>query len=221
MEPEPIHILTRQPSLANQFIAELRDVTIQRDSMRFRRNLERLGEILAYQISTQLPYALQPVQTPLTTCEQQQLVEYPVLATVLRAGLPFHQGFLNYFDRSPSAFVAAYRMEATSEITVNIDYLAGPPLAGRVLVLVDPMLATGTSMALTYKAMLRFGTPSHVHIAAAIGSPEGVARIRQEVPEATLWLGTLDEGLNERAYIVPGLGDAGDLAFGSKVWKEE
>ena len=217
MEPELVHILTRQPSLANQFIAELRDVTIQRDSWRFRHNLERLGELLAYHISTQLKYAPQLVQTPLTTCEQLQLVEYPVLATVLRAGLPFHQGFLNYFDRSPSAFVAAYRREASADITVNIDYLAGPSLAGRVLVLVDPMLATGTSLALTYQAMLRFGTPSHVHIAAAIASPAGVARIQQELPRAQLWLGALDESLNEQAYIVPGLGDAGDLAFGAKI----
>lgn len=217
MEPDSVYILTRQPSLANQFIAELRDVHIQRDSLRFRRNLERLGELLAYHISTQLNYTSQLVQTPLTTCEQLQLVEYPVLATVLRAGLPFHQGFLNYFDRSPSAFVAAYRREATADITVNIDYLAAPSLAGRVLVLVDPMLATGTSLALTYQAMLRFGTPSQVHIAAAIASPAGVARIRQELPQAQLWLGALDDHLNEQAYIVPGLGDAGDLAFGAKI----
>lgn len=213
----PVYILTEEPSIASQFISELRNVQVQRDSMRFRRNLERLGEVLAYKISTQLTYAPQQIQTPLATCEQQQLIEYPVLATVLRAGLPFHQGFLNYFDQSPSAFVAAYRMEATSEIAVNVDYLAGPSLEGRVLLLVDPMLATGTSLALTYKAMLRFGTPSQVHIAAAIASPEGVAHIQQQLPEAIIWLGALDERLNERAYIVPGLGDAGDLAFGAKI----
>ena len=203
--------------MANQFISELRNVAIQRDSMRFRRNLERLGEILAYKISTRLAYAPQQVQTPLTTCEQQQLIEYPVLATVLRAGLPFHQGFLNYFDQSPSAFVAAYRLEATSEISVNVDYLAAPSLQGRVLLLVDPMLATGKSLALTYKAMLKFGTPSQVHIAAAIASPEGLKHIQEEVPEAMLWLGSLDDYLNDRSYIVPGLGDAGDLAFVSKI----
>lgn len=217
MESDNIYILTRQPSLANQFIAELRNVHIQRDSMRFRRNLERLGEVLAYNISTRLQYTPQQVKTPLTACEQLQLAEYPVLATVLRAGLPFHQGFLNYFDQSPSAFAAAYRLEASSEITVNVDYLAAPSLEGRVLLLADPMLATGKSLALTYKAMLRFGLPSQVHIAAAIASPEGVAHIRQEVPHATIWLGALDECLNERAYIVPGLGDAGDLAFGAKL----
>ncbi|RDC61458.1 uracil phosphoribosyltransferase [Adhaeribacter pallidiroseus] len=212
-----VHILTEEPSIASQFISELRNVEVQRDSMRFRRNLERLGEVLAYKISTQLTYAPQQIQTPLASCEQQQLTDYPVLATVLRAGLPFHQGFLNYFDQSPSAFVAAYRLEATSEITVNVDYLAGPSLEERVLLLVDPMLATGTSLALTYKAMLRFGTPREVHIAAAIASPEGVKHIQEQLPEAILWLGALDDHLNERAYIVPGLGDAGDLAFGSKI----
>ncbi|MDQ4141887.1 MAG: uracil phosphoribosyltransferase [Bacteroidota bacterium] len=217
MPSDSIYILTEEPSVASQFISELRNVQVQRDSMRFRRNLERLGEILAYKISTRLTYAPQQIQTPLATCEQQLLVDYPVLATVLRAGLPFHHGFLNYFDKSPSAFVAAYRLEATSEIAVNVDYLAAPSLEGRVLLLVDPMLATGTSLALTYKAMLRFGTPSQVHIAAAIASPEGVNHIRQELPHAMVWLGALDDHLNERSYIVPGLGDAGDLAFGSKI----
>jgi uracil phosphoribosyltransferase len=213
----PVYILTEEPSIASQFISELRNVEVQCDSMRFRRNLERLGEVLAYKVSTGLSYTTRQIQTPLATCEQQQLIEYPVLATVLRAGLPFHQGFLNYFDQSPSAFVAAYRLEATSEIAVNVDYLAGPSLEGRVLLLVDPMLATGTSLALTYKAMLRFGTPRQVHIAAAIASPEGVKHIQEQLPEAILWLGALDDHLNERAYIVPGLGDAGDLAFGSKI----
>ncbi|QNF33387.1 uracil phosphoribosyltransferase [Adhaeribacter swui] len=213
----PVYILTEEPSIASQFISELRNVQVQRDSMRFRRNLERLGEVLAYKISTRLTYAPQQIQTPLAICEQQQLMEYPVLATVLRAGLPFHQGFLNYFDQSPSAFVAAYRREATSEISVNVDYLTGPSLEGRVLLLVDPMLATGSSLALTYKAMLRFGNPREVHIAAAIASPEGLKHIQEQLPQAIIWLGALDDHLNERAYIVPGLGDAGDLAYGTKI----
>ena len=212
-----IYILNRKPSVANHFIAELRDVNVQKDSMRFRRNLERLGEILAYRISTQLVYQPQPVQTPLAVSEEQVLLDFPVLATVLRAGLPFHQGFLNYFDQATSAFVAAYRVEATSEISVHVDYLAAPSLEGKVLLLVDPMLATGKSLALTYKAMLRFGTPRQVHIAAAIASPEGVAHLQQELPEAHIWLGALDEKLNAKSYIVPGLGDAGDLAFGAKI----
>ncbi|QMU30787.1 uracil phosphoribosyltransferase [Adhaeribacter radiodurans] len=217
MPSDSVNILTQEPSVASQFISELRNVEVQQDSMRFRRNLERLGEIMAYKISTQLTYAPQQIQTPLAICEQQLLVDYPILATVLRAGLPFHQGFLNYFDKSPSAFVAAYRIEATSEIAVNVEYLVAPSLEGRVLLLVDPMLATGTSLALTYKAMLRFGTPSQVHIAAAIASPEGVNHIRQQLPHARLWLGALDDHLNDRSYIVPGLGDAGDLSFGSKI----
>ena len=215
-EPK-IFILNQEPSVANHFIAELRDVRVQRDSMRFRRNLERLGEILAYKISTGLSYRTEAVETPLALTSELVLVDFPVLATVLRAGLPFHQGFMNYFDQASSAFVAAYRMEATSEISVQVDYLAAPSLEGKVLLLVDPMLATGKSLALTYKAMLRFGMPREVHLAAAIASPEGVAHIQAALPQAHIWLGALDERLDENFYIVPGLGDAGDLAFGAKI----
>ncbi|GAB3830895.1 uracil phosphoribosyltransferase [Hymenobacter jeollabukensis] len=212
-----VHIVCAEPSIANHFLAELRDVTVQRDSLRFRRNLQRLGEIIAYRISSQLDYRHKTVQTPLAESEGELLEDFPVLATVLRAGLPFHQGFLNYFDQSPSAFVAAYRIEATSRVEVQVDYLAAPDLNGRVLILADPMLATGKSLALTYRAMLRFGRPRQVHIAAVIASPEGVQHVMQEVPEAQLWLAALDDHLNEHAYIVPGLGDAGDLAYGSKL----
>lgn len=212
-----IFILNQEPSVANHFIAELRNINVQKDSMRFRRNLERLGEILAYKISGRLDYASKNIQSPLAVSEEQLLTDFPVLATVLRAGLPFHQGFLNYFDQSGSAFVAAYRVEATSEITVHVDYLAVPSLEGKVLLLVDPMLATGKSLVMTYKAMLRFGQPRQVHIAAAIASPEGIAHVQAELPEAHLWLGAVDQKLNEHAYIVPGLGDAGDLAFGPKL----
>ena len=215
-EPK-IFILNQEPSVANHFIAELRDVRVQRDSMRFRRNLERLGEILAYKISTGLSYRTEAVETPLALTSELVLEDFPVLATVLRAGLPFHQGFMNYFDQASSAFVAAYRMEATSEISVQVDYLAAPSLEGKVLLLVDPMLATGKSLALTYKAMLRFGMPREVHLAAAIASPEGLAHIQAALPQAHIWLGALDERLDENFYIVPGLGDAGDLAFGAKI----
>ena len=215
-EPK-IFILNQEPSVANHFIAELRDVRVQRDSMRFRRNLERLGEILAYKISTGLSYRTEVVETPLALTSELVLEDFPVLATVLRAGLPFHQGFMNYFDQASSAFVAAYRMEATSEISVQVDYLAAPSLEGKVLLLVDPMLATGKSLALTYQAMLRFGMPREVHLAAAIASPEGVAHIQAALPQAHIWLGALDERLDENFYIVPGLGDAGDLAFGAKL----
>lgn len=217
MDQVAVHVLNREPSVANNFIAELRDTSVQKDALRFRRNLERLGEILAYRISAFLPYAPKEVQTPLALTTEQVLAEQPILCTVLRAGLPFHQGFMNYFDAAPSAFVAAYRTEATQEIEVHVDYLVAPDLQDRILILVDPMLATGTSLALTYKALLRYGTPRHTYVAAAIASPEGVRHLQDSLSNATLWLGALDEKLNEHAYIVPGLGDAGDLAFGAKL----
>lgn len=220
-EPAPatsrLHVVCAEPSIANHFLAELRDVDVQKDSLRFRRNLQRLGEIIATRISTQLSYTPQVVKTPLGEAASQLLRDFPVLATVLRAGLPFHQGFLNYFDQSPSAFAAAYRIEGTAQVQVQLDYLTAPRLDERVLILADPMLASGKSLVQTYRAMLRFGTPRQVHIAAVIASPEGVAYVMREIPEATLWLAAVDEKLNEQAYIVPGLGDAGDLAFGSKM----
>lgn len=212
-----VHVLNSEPSVANNFIAELRDIRVQKDPMRFRRNLERLGEILAYKVSTALSYTSKEVQTPLALTTEQVLSEQPILCTVLRAGLPFHHGFMNYFDAATSAFVAAYRIEASQEIAVHVDYLVAPDLQDKVLILVDPMLATGKSLALTYQALLRYGTPRHTHLAAAIASPEGVAHIQRSLSNVTLWLGALDERLNEHAYIVPGLGDAGDLAFGPKL----
>ena len=212
-----IHVVCAEPSIANHFLAELRDREVQKDGLRFRRNLQRLGEIMAYRISTHLSYTDQAIQTPLAETTGKLLRDFPVLATVLRAGLPFHQGFLNYFDQSPSAFVAAYRVEGTATVTVQVDYLSAPRLDERVLILVDPMLATGKSLVQTYRAMLRFGTPRQVFIAAVIASPEGLAYVTQEIPEANFWLAAIDERLNEHAYIIPGLGDAGDLAFGSKL----
>ncbi|CAN5918371.1 uracil phosphoribosyltransferase [soil metagenome] len=212
-----VHVLNREASVASIFIAELRDVQVQKDAMRFRRNLERLGEIMAYKVSTALEYAPKEVQTPLAIAYEQVLAEQPILCTVLRAGLPFHQGFLNYFDQALSAFVAAYRIESSQELAVHVDYLVAPDLQDKVLILVDPMLATGTSLALTYQALLRFGKPRHTHLAAAIASPEGVRHIQKSLTDVTLWLGALDDKLNEHAYIVPGLGDAGDLAFGAKL----
>ncbi len=217
MADKVVHILTKENSIANYFLAQLRDVNVQKDSMRFRRNLERLGEIMAYEISKTLPFAPQKVQTPLAETTIQLPTEFPVLATVLRAGLPFHHGFLNYFDASESAFVAAYRIERTSDISIQVDYLTSVSLENKILLLVDPMLATGGSLALTYQAMLRYGTPRETHIAAAVASPEGVANIQQQLPEVNLWVGAIDEKLNEHAYIVPGLGDAGNLAFGAKI----
>ncbi|UOQ54627.1 uracil phosphoribosyltransferase [Hymenobacter cellulosivorans] len=212
-----VRIVCAEPSIANHFLAELRDVDVQRDSLRFRRNLQRLGEIIAYRISSQLSYTEKVVKTPLAESSSKQLRDFPVLATVLRAGLPFHQGFLNYFDQSPSAFAAAYRIEGTSQVQVQVDYLSAPNLDERVLILADPMLASGKSLVQTYRAMLRFGQPRQVHIAAVIASPEGVEYVTREIPEATLWVAAVDDHLNEHAYIVPGLGDAGDLSYGSKL----
>jgi uracil phosphoribosyltransferase len=215
--PERVHVVCAEPSIANHFLAELRDVDVQRDSLRFRRNMQRLGEIMAYKISSELSYTEKSVQTPLGASVSKQLHDFPVLATVLRAGLPFHQGFLNYFDQSPSAFAAAYRIEGTAQVRVQVDYLSAPSLDERVLILADPMLASGKSLVQTYRAMLRFGQPRQVHIAAVIASPEGVEYVTREIPEATLWVAAIDEKLNELAYIVPGLGDAGDLSYGSKL----
>ena len=218
MEKSNIHILTHTPSLANHFIAELRDVKVHGDSLRFRRNLERLGELLAYEISKKLPYKAADLTTPLADTQTMLLAEQPVLATILRAGLPLYNGMLNYFDRAYSTFVGAYRVEEeNTELQINMEYLASTNLHGKILILADPMLATGRSLVKSYKGMLRHGEPKQVHVAAAIASPEGVAYVQQEMPEAMLWLGALDDHLNERFYIVPGLGDAGDLAFGPKI----
>ncbi|MFT2009262.1 uracil phosphoribosyltransferase [Pontibacter sp. 13R65] len=218
MEKSNLHILTSQPSLANHFVAELRDIRVQQDSLRFRRNLERLGELLAYEISKTLPYTSTSITTPLGERETELLVEQPVLATILRAGLPMYHGMINYFDKAFSAFVGAYRAEeAGKDVEVNMEYMASSNLNNRVLILADPMLATGKSLVKSYKGMLRHGQPRQVHIAAVIASPEGVAYVQQEIPDVQLWLGDLDERLNEHFYIVPGLGDAGDLAFGPKI----
>ncbi|MDX5417576.1 MAG: uracil phosphoribosyltransferase [Hymenobacteraceae bacterium] len=218
MERSNIHILTETPSLANHYVAELRDVRVHGDSLRFRRNLERLGELLAYEISKKLPYTSATVNTPLATTETMLLAEQPVLATILRAGLPLYQGMLNYFDKAYSTFVGAYRVEAeNTALEINMEYLASTNLHDKVLILADPMLATGRSLVKSYKGMLRHGKPKQVHIAAAIAAPEGLAFVQQEIPEAIVWLGALDDHLDERSYIVPGLGDAGDLAFGPKV----
>lgn len=212
-----MHILTQENSIASYFLAQLRDVNVQKDTMRFRRNLERLGEIMAYEISKTLPFSARKLQTPLAETTVQLPVEFPVIATVLRAGLPFHHGFLNYFDASESAFVAAYRIEKTDDVTIQVDYMTSVSLEDKILLLVDPMLATGKSLALTYQAMLRFGKPREVHIAAIVASPEGVAHVQKQLPDVKLWLCALDEKLNEHAYIVPGLGDAGNLAYGAKI----
>ena len=212
-------VFSDQPSIVNQYLAELRNIGTQKDRLRFRRNLERIGELMAYEISKTLPYQNVKVQTPLGVAETQLLLRQPVLATIMRAGLPFHQGLLNYFDEADNAFVGAYRGYVTDEdeFEIEMDYIVGPDLTGRTLILVDPMLATGRSLEKVYHAMLRYGIPSQTHVAAVIASPEGVRYLQERMPQCRLWLGTVDDHLNEHYYIVPGLGDAGDLAFGPKV----
>jgi len=218
--PVATHILGEKRSLFGQFLAEIRDVSIQQDRLRFRRNLERIGEVFALEISRVLDYKTVAVETPLGTANCQVLEEQPVVASILRAGLPLHQGLLNYFDRAENTFISAYRKHHgdADSFDVEIEYLSSPSLDNRVVILCDPMLATGSSMVLAYKALLERGTPRHVHVVAAIASKQGVEFTIRSLPEnITLWLGAVDPELTSRAYIVPGLGDAGDLAFGTKI----
>ena len=211
-------ILSNQPSIANQFLAELRDIRTQQDRMRFRKNLERLGELLAYEVSKTLSYQTKEVQTPLQSTQMELPVDQVVLVAVLRAALPFYQGFLNSFDQAESGFIGAFRQEDGEKIGVNLGYHASPNLENKVLILVDPMLATGTSCVTALKTLLEHGTPKAIHIVAAFAAPEGVEYLSRHLNISySLWLGTLDEKLNSKSYIVPGLGDAGDLAFGEKL----
>ncbi|MDI3528013.1 MAG: uracil phosphoribosyltransferase [Tenuifilum sp.] len=214
-----IHELGQQNSILNQFIAELRDVNVQNDSMRFRRNLERCGEIFAYEISKVLAYKNVQVQTPLGTADVQISSDNIVLATILRAGLPLHQGMLNYFDKAQNAFISAYRKyDKDGTFRIQFEYISCPSIEGKTLVLIDPMLATGASMLLAYKALLEHGKPSHTHIVSVIASKDGVNYMKRNLSpnEATLWTGAIDDELTVKSYIVPGLGDAGDLAYGKK-----
>lgn len=207
------------PSLVSQYMSELRDVNIQGDMLRFRRNLERIGEIMAYEISKTLRYGEVTVQTPLAPCSCERIDEPLVLATIFRAGVPFHQGFLNYFDHAQNAFVSAYRKYKEKEnFDVFIEYIASPRLDGKTLVIADPMLATGASMELSYRALLTKGTPAHIHVASIIASQVAVDYIADHFPadKTTLWVGAIDSEINSHSYIVPGLGDAGDLAYGVK-----
>lgn len=208
------------PSLVSRYMLELRDVTIQNDPLRFRANLARIGEIMAYEISKRLDYKDTEVKTPLGPAKCKEPADKIVLATIMRAGLPFHQGFLNYFDLAENAFVSAYRRykEKGDTFDVLVEYLASPSLDGKTLVLVDPMLATGNSMELAYRALLTKGTPAKIHLASVIASRQSVEYVKDKFPEGTvLWCGDIDPEINAHSYIVPGLGDAGDLAFGEKL----
>ncbi len=212
--------LVKQRSVAAHFLAELRDVDVQKDAMRFRRNLERIGEVMALELSRTMEYREAEVTSPLGIATVQLLAEQPVLATILRAGLPLHQGMLNYFDKADSAFISAYRKHRKGEdgFDIHVEYLSSPSLEDRVLVLCDPMLATGRSMVLVYKALLRLGKPKALHVVSAIASAEGLEYAKLHLPPGTrFWLGAVDEEMTAQAYIVPGLGDAGDLAYGAKL----
>lgn len=206
------------PSLMSRYLLEMRSVDMQRDPLRFRRNLERAGEIMAYEISKTMKYKKVEVQTPLDVATCDALDEKVVLGTIFRAGVPFHQGFLSYFDSAENAFVSAYRKYKEKEnFDILIEYLAAPRLEDKTLILCDPMLATGASMELSYRALLTKGTPGRVHLASVIASRQAVEYLEKLMPEdSTLWVGVIDDHINAHSYIVPGLGDAGDLAYGTK-----
>lgn len=216
-----LHILNEQNTVLNKFIAQIRDKSIQKDAMRFRRNLERIGEITAYEISKTLDYVPRAVETPLGEATVETIDNQIVIATILRAGLPYHQGFLNYFDDAQNAFVSAYRKSTKDgKFTVKVEYISCGELEGRTLLLVDPMLATGSSLVLAYNALCeRGGQPSHTHVAAVIASEQGIDYVQKNMPSksTTIWTAAVDEELTSRAYIVPGIGDAGDLAYGEKI----
>ncbi len=214
-----IYELGKENSILNQFIAEMRDEEIQKDSMRFRRNLERAGEICAYEISKKLEWAPKEVTTPLGVSNVSVLKQQPVIATILRAGLPFHQGMLNYFDRAENAFISAYRKHhPDGSFEVQVEYMACPDLNGKTLILCDPMMASGQSIELVFKALKRNGIPKHIHVVSLLASEDGVAYVKKHLStNVTMWVCAIDEELTSQAYIVPGLGDAGDLAFGDKL----
>ncbi len=213
-----ITVLNRQNSVANQFLLELRDKSIQQNRARFRNNIERLGELMAYEISRKFQYNQVKVQTPLGTSAVNISTDNPVLITVLRAGLPYFIGFQHIFGEADCGFIGAYRKESDADLTINLDYLATPSLEGRTLIVIDPMLATGQSVIKSVNALLKHGTPKHVHIAALVAAPEGVELLEKKLSVShDVWTWALDEKLNELFYIVPGLGDAGDLSFGEKL----
>ncbi len=216
-----VYNLSDANSILNHFIAEIRDVNIHLDSLRFRKNIERIGEILSYEISKTLDYSVHQVKTPLGVAEVPLYSEKVVLAPILRAGLPLHQGFLQFFDQAENAFVSAsrqYNADHTS-FEIVVEYLSAPSIEEKTLIIIDPMLATGSSLDLAYKTLLKRGEPSKIHIACAIASRVGINEIKKIFPKGktSLWVGAIDPELDDRSYIVPGLGDAGDLAYGSKI----
>lgn len=211
--------LSKEHSLVTNWIAEIRDTEIQKDRMRFRRNLERIGEIAALEISKVLPYKQIEIQTPMGVAKAKVLQEQPVLTTILRAGVPLHQGLLNYFDKADSAFVSAYRKHDKNSGTfeISLEYFSSPDIEDRIVIISDPMLATGASLVKTIQYLREEGEPKSIHVVAAIACSVGIELVRRTIPTATIWCGDIDEELTAKGYIVPGLGDAGDLAYGVKI----
>ena len=215
-----IHQISRENSILNKFLTEIRDVSIQKDAMRFRRNIERIGEILGYELSKKLNYKKTITSTPLGEKKSSIPESDVVLCSILRAGLPLHQGLLNYFDDAENAFVSAYRHHPTNDenFEIVVKYFASPSIDNKTLLLIDPMLATGKSLVAVLEGIMKHGTPKKIHIVSVIGSEEGLMYVKENFPENTeLWIATVDKDLNDKGYIVPGLGDAGDLAFGTKM----
>jgi uracil phosphoribosyltransferase len=213
-----VYNLSESNSVFNHFIAEIRDVDIQRDSMRFRRNMERIGEVLGYELSKTLTYDSAEVTTPLGVAETNLISHQPVIASILRAGLPMHQGVLNIFDKAENSFISAYRKHhKDGDFEVHVEYMASPSIEGKTVIIVDPMIATGSSMVLVYKSLLQMGTPKKVIIMSAIASKEAVEYVMSKLPRnSDLWVGAIDAELTAQSYVVPGLGDAGDLSYGKK-----
>jgi uracil phosphoribosyltransferase len=210
--------LSAQNTIGNQFIAELRDRNIQLDRAKFRKNMKRLGQLMAYEISKRLNFKDEIIQTPLGQTSIQLFSEYPVLLTVMRAGLPYFDGFLDFFDQSDCGFIGAYRQEGSEEIVIHLDYVATPNVNDREVIVVDPMLATGKSFVRSIQALLKHGTPSHIYVASLVASPEGIRFLKENLNVPfSIYTCAVDENLNHQFYIVPGLGDAGDLSFGMKL----
>lgn len=212
--------LLQTNSIANKFIAELRDKKVQEDRMRFRRNIERIGEILAYEVSKELSFSSEIIDTPLGKCDVKMPKDEVVICSILRAGLPLHQGILNYFDDAENSFISAYRHHPNNDekFEILVEYLASPSLENKTLILADPMLATGRSFANVLEALKPMGKPARIHLVSVIGSEEGIEYLQKEFPDdSKLWIATIDKNLDKNGYIVPGLGDAGDLCYGGKI----
>jgi uracil phosphoribosyltransferase len=214
-----VHNISSQASILNTFLAEIRSVDIQKDPLRFRRNMERIAEILGYEVSKHFVYSDSEIETPLGKAKIELAKEKPLLATILRAGLSMHQGLLHYFDQSESAFISAYRKHTTAEdFEIYVEYMAAPNLDNKTWIISDPMLATGSSMVTVYQAMLRYGNPKRIFIVSAIATPQALEYVRKNLPENTeIFVAAIDQELTAQSYIVPGLGDAGDLAYGEKI----